>query len=277
MSNRWQTLLQAPELSVEALSQAFKLAALEQTAHIAAVTPDPHDPLRMHVRTRKGHMFLDPLHALYADLKHYRPSARARCMSSYLRATLEGVSAADGDLPAPTREQVVPMIKNLDWVAASQQPDLVAEPIAADVCMVIAFDHEETLRYPAAAELEQLGLRGKALRDTAVANLRTRLPHRLNALGDGLSYILYIGGTFEASLILIDEVWEQMGAAIPRDIVVAVPTRSCCLATSSGIEGGIERLRAARDYHFADGIPPHFISTELLRRVDGGWEAFPSG
>ncbi len=108
----------------------------------------------------------------------------------------------------------------------------------------------------------------------ALSNLRARLTTQFGRRGDDKSFIFTAGGNYEASLILLDEVWEKLGSSIPKDILVCVLARDLCIVSSTALLGGLESLVAARDRCCAEGMPSNFISKTLLRRRGKEWIEF---
>lgn len=150
-------------------------------------------------------------------------------------------------------------------------PDLATEPIAADLALVYAFDRTDSVAYATRARLDALGLSGARLRATALQNLRARLPAELGTRGNDQTFMFLAGGNYESSLILLDEVWDQLRETLKGDPVVCAVARDVCLVTSTGTPGGIQALVGARDQLCSGGAPADFISTALLRRVGTGW------
>ena len=51
------------------------------------------------------------------------------------------------------------------------------------------------------------------------------------------------GGTYEASLLLLDEIWIPNAIAVQGDVVVGIPARDLLLVTGSQTPGGVDKLR----------------------------------
>src|SRR5256885_92520 len=83
--------------------------------------------------------------------------------------------------------------------------------------------------------------------------------------GEGPWYLLTAGGDYVASILLLDEVWQQLEEEIDGDIVAVVPARDVLLFTSSKSSEGLVRIRdKARD--IAQG-GHHTVSETLIRRT----------
>jgi Uncharacterized protein conserved in bacteria len=74
---------------------------------------------------------------------------------------------------------------------------------------------------------EDFGLSREALRSLAIANLKRLLPkiemRRVGGVG-----LMSAGGNYEASLLLIDDIWSGGQVKVNGDIVVAIPTAMRC-------------------------------------------------
>jgi uncharacterized protein YtpQ (UPF0354 family) len=110
------------------------------------------------------------------------------------------------------------------------------------------------------------------LREQAVANLRGVLP-QIERHGDGSTYyMLTAGGDYEASLLLLDDLWQQQEPIVKGDLVAAVPARDVLLFTGSGFNVGLRELQAAVERVSMNGS--YLISKTLLVRRDNAWEEY---
>ena len=211
---------------------------------------------------------------LYTELQRTDDAdQRAQRFRDFLAATLEAIRNAEGTQDAPTRDQLVPVLKGKFWVDALPPNAIAIEPLAGDVCVVYAFDQPHSFAFAPPGELAQLGIAPADLRELALDNLRERLPDDLATQGDGLSFMFTIGGNFEASLLLLPELWDHM-EDVPGEIVACALARDICLFTGTATPGGVDSLVAARD-RILESMPPHdLISPALLVRRRGAWELY---
>lgn len=269
MAPAWQTLLLTPSLTKQALRDAF-LMALSGADAVASAAAHPADPCRIELRTPGGKSFSVQLDNLYADAVRSAPAERAALLLQRLSSTAEIARAADGAAPAA---DVIPTVKSAEWVAEARRrvPELASESLVADLFVVYAFDRPQSMAY---ATFPELAAFGPGLREAASSNLRKRLPPELGTRGDGKSFLFVAGGNHEASLLLLDEVWEQLRASLPGDAIACALARDVCLVTSTGTPGGLPSLRTARDHICAAGTPSNFISRTILVRKGGQWTRF---
>jgi uncharacterized protein YtpQ (UPF0354 family) len=140
-----------------------------------------------------------------------------------------------------------------------------------DLAVVYAWDRARTIKYASRTDLEALGVTHAELPELAISNLRKRLPPELSTRGDGRSFVFTAGGNIEASLVLVPEIWDDLAAQLPGDIVACVVARDVCLVTATGIPDGTQSLVAARD-RIVDGmVASELISTSLMVRRSGKW------
>ena len=79
--------------------------------------------------------------------------------------------------------------------------------------------------------------------------------------------MIFLGGNFEASLLLIDDLWDrQLAHLAPNDFVAAVPTRDVLAVCDANSEAGIDELRQI--VLRAEG-GDHPLATTLYRRPRG--------
>jgi hypothetical protein len=266
----WQRVLSQASLTQAELRDAYR-SALEASPAIASVVEVADSPLLLDVRTRGGKPVRVDLERLYHDVMRSPPERRAKRFEDQVAATLETARAADGDLPAPTRDQLIPTIKSLAWVGGAPS-GLAAAGFVADLAVVYAWDRTSTLVYAQLADLQQLGISIDDAQPIALANLRKRLPRELSTRGDGKSFLFTAGGNIEASLILLPEIWDGLTKQLAGDIIACALARDVLLVTATGIPGGIESLTSARDRIRTSMPPADLISTTLLVRRRGIWE-----
>ena len=112
----------------------------------------------------------------------------------------------------------------------------------------------------------------EALHARAVENLRAHANRRkLRFEPQGATFVAKLDGQHDASLLLLDELWDPPTrvADLDGDIVAAVPSRGMLLFTGGRVRGGIPGLRAAMT---RSSERP--LSEELFVRRDGAWETF---
>ena len=268
MSTSWRSLLLAAELTRESLRESFRLA-VEETSAVASAVAVPGDPLGIEAITKKGEILTVHVDSLYADASRTAPEERERLLSQFLTGTIDGAEAESG-VRGPSLDLLIPTIKSAEWFQRLPERDHASEHLVGDLYVVYAFDEPSSMRFARWTELDRFGRSRSEPRQIALTNLRARLPSKIGTHGEDKSFLLVADGNHEASLILLDEIWERLESSIPRSIIVCVLARDVCLVTATGVPGGLESLVAARDRCFASR-PSNFISKILLQRRGKSW------
>ncbi|MEL6447128.1 MAG: DUF1444 domain-containing protein [Pseudomonadota bacterium] len=166
-------------------------------------------------------------------------------------------------------EQVRELMRKSEGAGQEAPFPLYFEPLNNDLVVMYAFDSEASIRFASGADIEALGIQGKALQVRALDNLLAYLPEIGREGDDSLSMIV-ADGNYEASLLLYDEIWSRDVFRVAGDIVVFVPARDVVLVTGSEDEAGLARARdllSENDFSYA--ISPH----AYVRTADG-WARF---
>ncbi|MCC6808218.1 MAG: DUF1444 family protein [Deltaproteobacteria bacterium] len=177
----------------------------------------------------------------------------------------------------PSRETVIPMIKDDIYVRganermAARGGKLSGERLAADLWIVYAIDQPKGIAYVSDKELAALAVPAAELRALAIANLRRVLP-KIERHGEA-AYMLTAGGSFEASLLLLDDVWDNAAKGIEGELVAAVPTRDVILYTGTQSEAGMASMRASMQRLSGDSVS-YPVSQQWLVRRGGKWEPY---
>jgi uncharacterized protein YtpQ (UPF0354 family) len=122
------------------------------------------------------------------------------------------------------------------------------------------------------SDLLRLGLEREQLRSTALKNLRQLAQGVERRVSGSTSMLIlpYTGGSFEASLLLLDEIWEELEKEAQGELVAAVPTRDLLFVTDSHDKAGVSKVTAIAADAFAKGDHP--VSEQVLIRRNGKWE-----
>lgn len=173
--------------------------------------------------------------------------------------------------------QLVPLLKGTGMAATrgeqfalSPDDSPVARPFAADIVIVYAFNEPSQLVYMSRRQLAQSGMSEDELHALAVANLPKCLPDLNFRELDGGLFGVSCGGVFEASLLLLDPLWEQLAPQLPGLPLAVVPARDLLFVTGSKNQGSMQKIgRCAR----AELAQPELeLSRVVLSRSRGRWE-----
>ena len=131
-------------------------------------------------------------------------------------------------------------------------------------------DIGDHLQYIQQRHLEDSGINESELHNHAVHNLEVLAKDKLRVEAHGKLFAAFLDGNFEASLILVDDLWEEsLVPTMSAGFVAAIPARDvlafCDLASSEGITQ--LREAAAR----ANKAGDHLLTPVLYRRQGRTW------
>jgi hypothetical protein len=252
---------QLTDIVVEALATRLPDCEVEASGALEAT-----------VTTRRQSVLTAQLGSLWSTLTACEPEERLRELEPFLRSLTESARALDVRGRRPRRDRVVPLIKDdsfFDEVDPGFRP--ATERLVADLSIVYAFDRPRSLQIMTEAERGALGVPAGGLRELAVRNLRRLVPE-IRHEESGSAHMLLAGGNFEASLLLLDDLWTRLAGDVPGELVACVPARDMMLYTGSGIAGGIEVLRQLALRILTEG--GYALSGTLLRWTPLGWQTY---
>ena len=149
--------------------------------------------------------------------------------------------------------------------------DQIAERLAGDMWVLYSFNKPEQFLPVMSQDLARLKVDKSQLRTLAMKNLRALLPAP-EKRGGGGTWMLTLpkmGGNFEASLLLVDEIWDEMSKTVSGDLVAAAPARDLLFVSGSGDAAGVKKLSSLAVDAFAK--VDHPVSQQVLVRREGKW------
>jgi uncharacterized protein YtpQ (UPF0354 family) len=177
------------------------------------------------------------------------------------------------------RTRIIPVIKDRQWLdelhntlkAKGVAQQHLADRFNNELVIVYAQDDPNRMRY--LTTQEDFGLSREELKSLAIANLKRVLPKiEMRSVGD--VSLMSAGGNYEASLLLIDDIWSSGQIQVNGDIVVAIPTRDALLVTGSRSRSGLKLVRELTAKFKAQG--PYELTDTLFRYRDGRFTKFGS-
>jgi len=149
----------------------------------------------------------------------------------------------------------------------------VAKALGDGLLAVYLVDAGTHFAYVTHRDLADAKLTADALHEIGLDNLSARCEGgKLRVHEFGTGYGVLLDGHFEASLLLLDELWDEaFQAQTPNGAVVTIPARDILAFCDAKSEDGIAELRA-----IASRLPPtasHQLTKTLYRRVNGRWTA----
>jgi uncharacterized protein YtpQ (UPF0354 family) len=260
----WKKELEGRRPGREELFQIYTRAAAERFAP-KKVEFEPPDVVKIHVEGR-GTLAIR-LENLW---RQCTPGANISEVVEHHLASIEAVLE-----PKPenfSKEMIVPLVRDHGYLRSMKNTDeLATEHLAGDVWIVYAIDQPRASFPLPLAKLDGLGVSRGDLRELAVKNLKRMIPGiKVHSMGSW--YAVSAGNCYEASVLLLDDFWEQAQKPVKGDVVAAVPSRTAVLVTSSGSADGITAVRQKAREIYASGQGP--VTQTLFRRVSGVWQVF---
>ena len=209
------------------------------------------------------------------------PEALDEVIRSYAAAMVEGWRSMDAPVE---RSRLVPVVKDRDWLddmrkavtpaasgAEAASYTQVVEPLNDTLVIVYAEDTPTRIRYIDDATLQALGVDPGELRELAIDNLSELLPELARREGEGV-YMLVADGVYEASLLLLDDIWTKQNFPVRGDIVVAVPSRDVLLVSGTDEQAGMATLREIAADAYATS--PYRLTLQAFVRRQGQWTEY---
>ena len=207
-------------------------------------------------------------HFLDNSYREYKldPKAIDEVMDRYVNVSIEVYNRNDKiDV-----HRIVPIIKSSNYfeqlnsynktVKDFKTPELLWEPYNEDLIVVYAEDRDRSIHYFNQEEFDKLNISKDTLLTFATTNLDNIIP-KIERMGQKGSYALLAGGEYEASLILIADLWTKMTFDVQGNIVIAIPNRDLVFVTGSLDDQTITKLRPTIKESYDTGnyaISPHF-------------------
>lgn len=130
-------------------------------------------------------------------------------------------------------------------------------------------DTGDQLQYVQQRHLEASSWDSSVLHRTALQNLAELAGAKMRIQPYGNVFAVFLDGNFEASLILVDDIWDNaISHLAPHGFVAALPARDMLAFCDAGSPQGIDELRQIVG-RLKDG--DHLLRKELFRRKGGQW------
>ena len=158
-------------------------------------------------------------------------------------------------------------------ITLSHQDSPVLTDLNNGLLVAYLMDQEEGFQYVQYRHLAAAGITEAELKRLGIANLSTLLSQRgANVRPYQNIFAVFFDGAFEASLILIDDLWdEKLAHFAPNGVIAAVPCRDilafCDAENASGI---LELRQLIQRVESGD----HPISSVLYRRHASIWKPY---
>jgi uncharacterized protein YtpQ (UPF0354 family) len=267
----WRASLSNPQLGADEF-MGLCVVALKDLYPDTAVNPT-EETGKFQLQVGERQPFTVYLNNLWRNCR-LDPENRAAEVERFLRIMV-GAGKESSDSP-PSIHSIVPTIKDEEYLRVVKPQDgsehkFVHEHLVADLWIIYSVDLPERIVSFQRKDFGAMKMGLGELQALAIKNLRNILPP-IKQHGEGPLYMLTAGGDYVASLILLDEIWDEMQTPIEGEIVVGIPSRDVLLFTGSGSKAGILSMRSRIDRITESGS--YVVSRSMLRREKGKWVLF---
>lgn len=153
----------------------------------------------------------------------------------------------------------------------SAEDSPVERDLVADLVIFYAFDVGSHYELVANRDLVRLGVSPYELHEHALANLRA-VNLEVRAHQGERTMMLTTGGNYEATLILLPEIWESIAEMVRGQIVVSVPGRDLLLVAGDADPENLAELRRVTSNAIERAEKP--LSRAFLRWNGAQWEHY---
>ena len=178
----------------------------------------------------------------------------------------------------------------LEAVIACLRPDLTGEPGKADFVlggedepilrplgngMLVAYLVDEGDHYVWVQQkhLTAEGVTPIALHQQGVLNLARKASDMLRVTDQGKFFACFLDGDFEASLLLLDDLWdEHLSELVPNGFIAGVPARDILMFCDVQSESGMKEIGERIERVWPNGN--HLLRRELYVRGNRTWHRY---
>jgi uncharacterized protein YtpQ (UPF0354 family) len=164
--------------------------------------------------------------------------------------------------------------ENVDLIL-NHEDSPVIYPINENLLVTFLVDQSTHYEYVLNRHLEQANVSIQTLVDIGLNNLRKMVVERGVEVRDyqGI-HSLFFDGNFEASLLLVDELWDEwLSHLVETGYVVTIPSRDVIAFCERTSREGISQLQAVSD-RVQQSHPDHPLSSNLYIRQEGKWVSY---
>jgi len=175
--------------------------------------------------------------------------------------------------------RIVPLIRGTAYLRQLRALELQTDPTQhhvyeiynEELAIIYAEDKEDTTSLLKCGEVAALGLDMGSLKALALQNLSDVLDGIEQTDGHGRGQLM-ADGNYDASLLLVDELWNTNEFNIDGELIVAVPSRDRLLYTGSDDANNLATLQKVIASVFEQG--ERLVSRALFVRRNGRFEVF---
>jgi uncharacterized protein YtpQ (UPF0354 family) len=182
-----------------------------------------------------------------------------------------GSRTFDRSLIVPVVKAVIAKDESTNFVGLPPDQAPIARPLVAELVVMYAIDFPDHFQFISGKHLRENNMTEEQLHELALANLPIRVPP-IEVRGASPRYMIIAGGSFEATLLLHDAMWEHLAEHLPGDPMAVVPARDILVVTGSDWSGALEFLTSVANKELPDAR--YALSKCVLIRREGRWQVY---
>jgi uncharacterized protein YtpQ (UPF0354 family) len=181
------------------------------------------------------------------------------------------VLSFDRSLVVPVVKAVVGEIEGGEVIELPPDNSPISIPLVAELIVMYALDYPDRFEFITRRHLQENGLNQEELHALALSNLPNRVP-KIELHGEFPRYMITAGGNFEATLLLLDGLWDQLTEHLPGKPMAVVPARDLLFVSGSDYEGASQFLADVASKELEE--KRYALSKCILVREGGKWHAY---
>ena len=251
------------QLYIDALREAFPDITINSTAvlEVSTITPDDQ---------REVKHFLDNCFNEYLTNPNDLNDILDKYLAPLVRIYKPEEATTITDCIFPTIKDTTYIKKLKSIVPDAEELPMVYEKYNDELYVFYGVDDGDSIGSLSTSDFEELGMSIEALRELALNNLANTL--EIEAQADEHLIFLTTDGNYEASLILLTDIWTKENFSVQGDIVIAIPSYGTLFVTGSEYTKGLEILDKNIQEVFKQNM--HLISDKKFVFRNGKFEVF---
>ena len=181
------------------------------------------------------------------------------------------VLSFDRSLVVPLVKAVVGEAEGGEVIELPPNDSPISVPLIAELIVMYALDYPDRFEFITRRHLQENGLNQEELHALALRNLPNRVP-KIEMHGESPRYMITAGGNFEATLLLLDGLWDQLTEHLPGKPMAVVPARDLLFVSGSEYEGASQFLTDVATKELEE--KRYALSQCILIREGGKWHAY---
>ena len=154
--------------------------------------------------------------------------------------------------------------------------ELVMVPYVGDLLFSYLVDVGKSFHYVQRRDLRKADMTVEQLQTVALQNLSAKVSSEgVRVVPAGRYWAVLCGGNFEASLLVLDRIWDEIAELIGEEMLVALPARDLLAVAPLDDVEAAGALREFVERAWRNGCD-HPLTQRLYSRIGGAWKPWTS-